>query len=83
MLQAEPFLIVGLIAVIRLMLVITVGEVGGRGESVSSNISELAILSGIVIVFIGSIVVLRLRPAREHEFRRADPLAPPSTDSEL
>ncbi len=76
-LQAEPFLIVGLIAVIRRMLVITVGEVGGHGESVASSISELAILTAIVIVFVGSIVLLRIRPARPSEFRNSDPLAPP------
>ena len=74
-LQAEPFLIVGLIAVIRRMLVITVGEVSGHGESVRTNISELGILTGIVIVFVGSIVMLRIKPAPAHPFREADPLA--------
>ncbi len=81
-LQAEPFLIVGLIAVIRRMLVITVGEVGGRGNSVASSIPELAILTGIVVVFVGSIVMLRFKPAREADFRDSDPLAPPRSESE-
>ena len=40
-LLAEPFLIVGLIAVIRRMLVITVGEVGARAGSVTQNATEL------------------------------------------
>ncbi len=74
-LQAEPFLIVGLIAVIRRMLVITVGEVGGHGESVAASIPELAILTGVVVVFVGSIVMLRVRPAHEHPFPDDDPLA--------
>jgi len=74
-LQAEPFLIVGLIAVIRRMLVITVGEVGGHGSPVAASSSELAILTGIVIVFVGSIVLLRIRPAPPSEFRDGDPLA--------
>ncbi len=62
-LLAEPFLIVGLIAVIRRMLVITVGESGSEAVSIHSNAMELAILAGIVIVFVGSIAVLRSRPA--------------------
>ena len=61
-LQAEPFLIVGLIAVIRRMLVITVGEVNSHQGYVASNALELGILTGIVIVFVGSIVLLRTRP---------------------
>lgn len=79
-LQAEPFLIVGLIAVIRRMLVITVGEVGGHGESVRMNVAELGILTAIVIVFVGSIVMLRIKPAPEHPFREPDPLAEIVTD---
>ncbi len=66
-LLAEPFLIVGLIAVIRRMLVITVGEVNGAGEApagaiITQSAAELAILTGVVIVFVGSIVLLRSRP---------------------
>jgi uncharacterized membrane protein (DUF373 family) len=52
-LMAEPFLIVGLIAVIRRILVITVDELG--------------ILTGVVIVFVASIFLLRRRPLREGE----------------
>ncbi len=73
-LQAEPFLIVGLIAVIRRILVITVGEAGPRGTSISQSIGELGILTAVVIVFVGSIVLLRLRPARADEFAENDPL---------
>ena len=66
-LLAEPFLIVGLIAVIRRMLVITVDEVNAKGAAagaspITQSTGELAILTGVVIVFVGSIVLLRARP---------------------
>lgn len=66
-LLAEPFLIVGLIAVIRRILVITVGEVNAAnaapaGTVVTQSAAELGILTGVVIVFVGSIVILRARP---------------------
>ncbi len=77
-LVAEPFLIVGLIAVIRRMLVITVGEVGGKGTPVANSIPELAILMGIVLVFVGSIVILRREPKHEDQFREEDPLKDPT-----
>ncbi len=67
-LSAEPFLIVGLIAVIRRILVITVGEVQS-GESSSqltqSSAIELAILTGVVLAFVVSITMLRLRSRTE------------------
>jgi uncharacterized membrane protein (DUF373 family) len=75
-LLAEPFLIVGLIAVIRRILVITVGEArqhGGAGN-VSQNIAELGILTGVVIVFVGAIALLRARPRRSDQFEDDDPL---------
>jgi uncharacterized membrane protein (DUF373 family) len=64
-LQAEPFLIVGLIAVIRRILVITVGEVNSGSASVQSpqSVIELAILTGVVLVFVICIFMLRMRPA--------------------
>jgi hypothetical protein len=61
----EPFLIVGLIAVIRRMLVITVGEIGSGGTpsgTLSTHALELLVLTGIVIAFVGAIVLLRARP---------------------
>ncbi len=73
-LLAEPFLIVGLIAVIRRMLVITVGETGARAGSVTENATELAILTGIVVVFVGSIVVMRNSPRRDSEIDRIEHL---------
>jgi uncharacterized membrane protein (DUF373 family) len=68
-LMAEPFLIVGLIAVIRRILVITVGEVGPSGSSVNAHALELGILTGVVIVFVASIFLLRRRPYREGEIK--------------
>jgi uncharacterized membrane protein (DUF373 family) len=67
-LSAEPFLIVGLIAVIRRILVITVGEVqGGRTSSQLSQSSavELGILTGVVLAFVVSITMLRWRSRTE------------------
>ena len=66
-LAAQPFLIVGLIAVIRRMLVITIGDVNGSGSPASgaglgSQPIELGILTGVVLVLVGSIVLLRRRP---------------------
>ncbi len=68
-LVAEPFLLVGLIAVIRRILVITVGEVGGAGSgktglNLASEV-ELGVLTAIVIAFVLSIVILRSRPRTE------------------
>jgi uncharacterized membrane protein (DUF373 family) len=67
-LKAEPFLIVGLIAVIRRILVITVGEVGSSGSRLDSaqSATELAILTGVVVAFVLSIFLLRLRPSNGH-----------------
>ncbi len=71
-LQAEPFLIVGLIAVIRRVLVITVGSPGQRTNSITQNASDLAILTGVVIAFVGAIVLLRARPAPREQFSDDD-----------
>ena len=68
-LVAEPFLLVGLIAVIRRILVITVGEVSSAGSgkgglNLASEV-ELGVLTGVVIAFVLSIVILRSRPRTE------------------
>jgi uncharacterized membrane protein (DUF373 family) len=68
-LSAEPFLIVGLIAVIRRILVITIGDVnpgsGGASPnsapSIGSQPVELGVLTAVVLVLVCSIVVLRRR----------------------
>jgi hypothetical protein len=67
-LVAEPFLIVGLIAVIRRILVITVGhDSRSSAPTIASTQSlfELAVLTGVVLAFVASIVVMRARP-RDH-----------------
>jgi hypothetical protein len=75
-LSAEPFLIVGLIAVIRRILVITIGGVNlsgprttaaGNAESFSSQPVELVVLTVIVLVFVGSIALLRIRNPRRSD----------------
>jgi uncharacterized membrane protein (DUF373 family) len=63
-LVAEPFLVVGLIAVIRRILVITVGEprtANAARAASSATLWELGVLTGVVLVFVGSIVLLRTR----------------------
>jgi uncharacterized membrane protein (DUF373 family) len=63
-LSAEPFLIVGLIAVIRRILVITVGEFKNNNPSPSFSTEsgiELGILTMVVLVFVASIALLRWR----------------------
>ena len=63
MLAAEPFLIVALIAVIRRVLVITVGHVQNGGASTSQSLLELAVLTGVILAFVFSIFILRSRPS--------------------
>jgi hypothetical protein len=71
-LLAEPFLIVGLIAVIRRILVLTIGEVSKNtappaGLLPSSSAIELLILTLVVIGFVFAIFLWRQR-------KRNDPL---------
>lgn len=64
-LSAEPFLIVGLIAVIRRVLVITITtpqEAGTRHSDWLSQPLELGMLTLVVLVFVFSIVLLRRSP---------------------
>jgi len=61
-LSPRPFLIVGLIAVIRRILVSTVQEVGpGRGGVLHAATIDLAILTLVVLVFVFSIYLLSRR----------------------
>jgi len=63
MLRAQPFLIVGLIAVIRRVLVLTVQEVRDRGAATGPWVSrpniELGALALVVMVFVVAIYLLR------------------------
>ncbi len=77
-LAAEPFLIVGLIAVIRRMLVITIGDVNGGASlpagspGLGAQPIELGILTGVVLVLVGSIVLLRRRPRFRDDVEPSD-----------
>ncbi|HEV8584125.1 MAG TPA: phosphate-starvation-inducible PsiE family protein [Methylomirabilota bacterium] len=61
----EPFLVVGLIAAIRRVLVIT-AEFGdlmeNAGEKLQSAMLELGLLTVLVLVLVASLVLLRRRP---------------------
>jgi uncharacterized membrane protein (DUF373 family) len=62
---AEPFLVVGLIAVVRRILVITAGhsQRSPEGPTTSTQgLLELGVLTLVVLAFVGSIVLLRSRP---------------------
>lgn len=80
-LAAEPFLIVGLIAVIRRMLVITIGDVGSAGAlpadvssgAIGSRPLELGILTIVVLALVWSIVLLRRRPRIRESFESDGP----------
>jgi len=68
-LLAEPFLIVALIAVIRRILVVTaeLPKLPQAGEDVFRHaIMELAILTVMIVVLVGSFVVLRKGAKQAH-----------------
>jgi len=81
-LAAEPFLIVGLIAVIRRILVITIGDVGSNtpgsaakavpeaAHGVGAQPIELGVLTVVVLVLVFSIMLLRRRPRDEDDAER-------------
>ena len=63
----EPFLIVGLIAVIRRVLVLTAefGELLTKGGTVFQNaMLELALLTVMILALVGALVLLRKRAPR-------------------
>lgn len=62
-LQAEPFLVVGLIATVRRILLVTletsdVGK-GGASQDFGQNMIELGVLAALTAVLVGSIFVAR------------------------
>ena len=76
MLSAEPFLIVGMIATIRRMLVITIGEGSARGTTGN----ELLTLTAVLAVFVASIFPLNLRTrTRARILQGANPQTLPNT----
>ena len=62
-LSPEPFLVVGLIAGIRRILVLTAefSNMIDEGETFRNAMLELSILTGMVIVLVGALVMLRRR----------------------
>jgi len=68
MLRADPFLLVGLIAVIRRILVLTVREVRDRGATggwITQATSDLAVLTLVVMGFVFAIYLLRSRASTD------------------
>lgn len=64
-LQAEPFLIVGLIATVRQILLVTLETsdagmtAGAGGQNFARNMIELGVLAGLTAVLVASIFVAR------------------------
>ena len=71
-LQAEPFLIVGLIATVRRILLVTLETsdagmtVGSVAQNFSHNMVELGVLAGLTAVLVASIFVARQSSAKSH-----------------
>jgi uncharacterized membrane protein (DUF373 family) len=57
-LRAEPFLIVGLIAAIRRILIISV-ETAYYQEKINMSMLEISVLSVMILIFVVSIVLLK------------------------
>lgn len=55
---AEPFLIVGLIAAIRRILIISV-ETAYFQEKINMYMLEISVLSGMILIFVVSIILLK------------------------
>ncbi len=64
-LRAEPFLVVGLIATVRRILLVTLeaSDIGmtqqGSGQNFMHNMIELGVLAGLTAVLVGSIFITR------------------------
>ncbi len=61
-LVVEPFLIVALIAVVRRLLVITVGDVNAGAAPSVAQLAEPVLLTAIVFVLVGALLLVRRRP---------------------
>jgi len=55
----EPFLFIGLIAVVRRLLVLTAEFEGGPGSQTTDFLLQVAALAGMAVVLVGSIFLLR------------------------
>lgn len=77
-LTAEPFLVVGLIASIRRILVITLettqhgGVTNGTDESFQASMIELGVLGLLILVMVVSIVMLRRAPGHDKHAHEGD-----------
>ena len=69
---AEPFLIVGIIASIKEIIVLSVkaADYVGKGEKFNDAIVEVAVLGGLVLVLAVSAILLRLKETRTPGGRR-------------
>jgi uncharacterized membrane protein (DUF373 family) len=61
--HVEPFLLVGLIAVVRRILVVTAEVEGRTGQGVTDFVVQIAALAGLALVLTLSICLLRWRRA--------------------
>jgi uncharacterized membrane protein (DUF373 family) len=67
-LAPEPFLLIGLIAAVRRVLVITAeqAEIKNKAEDVFRYLMiELGVLTALILALVASVVLLRRRPAKE------------------
>ena len=74
-LLAEPFLVVALIAVIRRILLLTaeVSKLQEAGGAVfRQTMTELALLTGMVLVLVGSLIMLQKQTQSRHQ-EKTDP----------
>ncbi|MGA2783074.1 MAG: phosphate-starvation-inducible PsiE family protein [Candidatus Bathyarchaeia archaeon] len=72
-LKAEPFLIVGIIAAIRRMLLITAQSTQmSNSEIFRDTLLELALLAVIILAMAGAIFILRQRQEKEEKSKEND-----------
>ena len=72
-LKAEPFLVVGIIAAIRRMLLITAQSTQTFNPEVfRDTLLELALLAVIILVMAGAIFILRQRQEKEEKSKETD-----------
>ena len=63
--RVEPFLLIGLIAIVRRVLVVTAEVEGQRGGQVTDFVAQIAALAGLALVLTLSIFLLRRSRAAE------------------
>jgi uncharacterized membrane protein (DUF373 family) len=68
---AEPFLLVGLIAVVRRILLLTAEIEGASAEEFQNMLIELGVMTGLVIVLTGALYFTRRMRLSDKEFEGA------------